>query len=444
MKKLNCINSGLLVIAITMTSVAAVQADDLKTIRDAIAVQEQQLYSLKLRLERLEASKSGQDERIEEVIIPAANNSAVSWSNPSPKFSSKDKGFSFKSRGKLQADAMFASEDYGSGSEIRRVRLGAQGDIDESIDYVAEIDFSNKKVGFEDIFIRYRLSNATTVRIGHHEASVSLDDETSDSNHSFLERSLHNALSLGRSVGVGFETQGEWWSLNTGLFGKPEADNNPGHNEGWRFASRLLVTPVKNEQQTLHMGFAGYYVELDDETDYRLSSQPENHQLAALFDTGSHSASDIRYAGIETAYQYNNVLLQAELGQQTVDYMSLSDASFVSGYVQAAWVITGEQRSYQRGRGSFGGIKPSNGLESGGLGALEMAVRSSYMDLVDGDVYGGKGHVYSLGLNWYPRNHLRVSANLIHFDVTESLEAQPQGASNHRGNSLVLRSQLSW
>ncbi|WP_169335569.1 OprO/OprP family phosphate-selective porin [Dasania marina] len=443
-KKISSINSGLLVFSVAMTSVAAVQADELKTIREAITVQERQLDSLKLRLERLETANSRADGRIEETLILPSNNTAISWGNPAPKFSAKPEGFTFKSRGKLQADAMYADDDYGSGTEIRRVRLGVQGDISGSTDYVAEIDFSNKKVGFEDIFIRYKLSEVTSIRVGHHEASVSLDDETSDSNHSFLERSLHNALSLGRSVGIGLETQGTWWSLNTGLFGKPESDTTAGQNEGWRFASRLLVTPWQNDQQTLHMGVAAYYVELDDDGDYRLSSQPENHQLAALFDTGTHSANDISYTGLETAYQYNNVLLQAELGQQTVDYMNLPDASFVSGYLQAAWIITGEQRSYQRGRGKFGGIVPTNGVEAGGLGALEMALRGSYMDLVDGDIYGGKGHVYTLGLNWYPRAQLRVSANLIHFDVSESIAVQPQGSTDHSGNSLVLRSQLSW
>ncbi len=455
--------SPLIVCVIVLLPSFTVHGDELGEIRDAIIAQEHLLDDLKARLIRLEEAaglkapaltrtiESNDTKNIgkKALLESYAPKIKVAWAGSSPKFSDSKNGFSFKSRGKLQAEFMTSSSnrgevDYGRATEIRRARLGAQGSIDHSLDYVAEIDFSNKKVGFEDIFIRYRLSDHSSIRLGHHEASVSLDDETSDSSHSFLERSLHNAMSLGRSVGLGLETQGSWWSFNTGLYGEPESDTEPGQDEGWRMSARFMFTPLQDEDQVLHFGTAAYYLSVDDDGDYSVKAKPESHQLAALFDTGNHAANDARYVGIETAFQHKNILLQAEFGRQTVDYSALHDSNFVSGYLQAAWIITGEQRNYHRRRGKFGGIVPIDNVSDGGLGAIEVALRSSYMDLVSGDISGGKGGVLSLGLNWYPSPYLRMSANWLHFDLDRSAEVFPQGSSEHQGDSIVLRSQLTW
>ncbi|WP_189398202.1 OprO/OprP family phosphate-selective porin [Arenicella chitinivorans] len=440
--------------------VVAVAEDSLADIRALVNAQERQLNELKARLARLEAVAatglkvgSKEDSKVgavtgatKPVVSPASG--AMAWAGASPQFSQPESESQFKFRGKFQTEIMatrsdIETTDYGRASEIRRVRLGAQGAFSPSLDYVAELDFGGDKIGYEDIFVRYRMSDHTAIRLGHHEASVSLDDETSDSNHSFLERSLHNSLSLGRSVGLGFETQGQRWSLNAGLFGQSQLDTEVGESEGWKAATRLMWTPLHNSNHTWHLGAASYYVSLGEE-DYRVSARPESHQLAALFDTGEHAANDVKYVGLEAAFQHHSLLFQAEFGEQTVDYTQLDESRFVTGYAQAAWLISGEQRNYDRSRGKFGGVVPATSWGEGGKGALELALRSSHMDLVSGDISGGKGSTLSVGLNWYPKSFLRLSANWVHFEIDNSLEVLPQGYATHKGNAFAVRSQVTW
>ncbi len=448
--------SGKLLLRISVVSVVIlltginVRADELFSLRDAITAQERELKKLKARLIQLELSAGVKKEDIISRNQQGDDQSVkVIWGGPTPTLSHANERWSFKARGKFQTDFMTSHSDvdgvdYGSATEVRRVRLGAQGSIARSIDYVAEIDFNNRSVGFEDIYLRYRINDKSSIRLGYHEASVSLDDETSDSNHSFLERSIYNAMSLGRSVGVGYELQGDSWSLNTGVFGAPESTREAGQDEGWRAALRVITTPLNNEQQLWHVGVSGYYLAARDRSEFRVHSHPESHQLAELFDTGEHAINDVRFFAFETAYQHKNVLLQTEVGQQTVDYINLAESDFVSAYVQAAWVLTGEQRSYNRDRGTFGGLAPNKLVSSGGPGAIELALRYSHMDLVSGDIRGGDGDTVSLGVNWYPNQYSRMSANWVHFDIDNAFEAQPQEATQHQGDSIVLRSQLTW
>ena len=48
-----------------------------------------------------------------------------------------------------------------------------------------------------------------------------------------------------------------------------------------------------------------------------------------------------------------------------------------------------------------------------GVGAWQVAVRFSSVDLNDGDISGGDAENISLGLNWYATNNIRMSANYV-------------------------------
>ncbi len=54
------------------------------------------------------------------------------------------------------------------------------------------------------------------------------------------------------------------------------------------------------------------------------------------------------------------------------------------GDIFAAWLITGETRSYNTVGGYFRAVSPARTVFDGGLGAWEVVLRMSYSDLDDG------------------------------------------------------------
>ena len=58
--------------------------------------------------------------------------------------------------------------------------------------------------------------------------------------------------------------------------------------------------------------------------------------------------------------------------------------------------------------GNVGNVVPSRPW-----GALEFLLRYSTLDLDDGNILGGREHDWTLGVNWYLGQHLKLQANYI-------------------------------
>jgi phosphate-selective porin OprO/OprP len=57
----------------------------------------------------------------------------------------------------------------------------------------------------------------------------------------------------------------------------------------------------------------------------------------------------------------------------------------------------------------------------GGIGAWEVALRASKIDLNDNDINGGEASSYTLGLNWYMTAFTKTMFNIIHTDSSGPL-----------------------
>ena len=111
----------------------------------------------------------------------------------------------------------------------------------------------------------------------------------------------------------------------------------------------------------------------------------------------------------------------------------LDDASFDGGYGQVAWALTGESHRYNPQAGSYLRLFPNHpfSVKDGGIGAIELAARVSYIDLVDNydplvalssqsaAVNGGRQTGYSLAVNWYPNDLLRFMLDYNHVDFNK-------------------------
>ena len=97
------------------------------------------------------------------------------------------------------------------------------------------------------------------------------------------------------------------------------------------------------------------------------------------------------------------------------------DFTFQGGYVALSYFLTGENRGYDTRLGRMasnyiqGGprtpfwlVRGEGGGVDRGLGAWELAVRGSYLDLNDGPIQGGMLWGMTAGVNWYLTNNLKL------------------------------------
>jgi phosphate-selective porin OprO and OprP len=126
--------------------------------------------------------------------------------------------------------------------------------------------------------------------------------------------------------------------------------------------------------------------------------------------------------GVEGLWVYGPLSVQAEWMAAAVDQAVRPTEMLDGGYLQVGWFLTGEHRPYDRINGAIDRVKPfedfflvrtDNGLERG-LGAWEVALRLSHIDLDSGNISGGKMDNLTFGVNWYCNPYCKVVFNFVH------------------------------
>jgi phosphate-selective porin OprO/OprP len=80
-------------------------------------------------------------------------------------------------------------------------------------------------------------------------------------------------------------------------------------------------------------------------------------------------------------------------------------------YVQGAYTLTGESRTYKAADGEFKRLKPNKNFDpdAGTWGAWELALRHDAIDLNDADMVGaGEAKRVTANVNWYLNENMRV------------------------------------
>jgi phosphate-selective porin OprO/OprP len=129
----------------------------------------------------------------------------------------------------------------------------------------------------------------------------------------------------------------------------------------------------------------------------------------------------------------------------------LGTVFFQGAYLEAAWFLTGERRSYDLGLSRFDRPIPRNNFyrardpRRGGQirstpGAWQVAVRYNYLCLDDGEVHGGVLNGMTLGLNWLLNPNARVYFNydFTYRDFTNAAGASGNGSINGFGTRLAF------
>ncbi len=357
-------------------------------------------------------------------------------------------------RGRIEAEATFAAQsassqatigDLQNGYGFRRVRLGAQGTIEDSASWVSEVELAGGNVRLRDVFVGLdAIPGVQQLRIGHFREPYSLEGMTSSNFITFLERAPTNVISPARNTGV----CGFWWSederilFTLGSFrdGTDSNGQSTGDGDNWAFTTRLTGLPVYEPDETdfrlVHLGGAlsqrvppNGVINFTPRTGSNILTVEDNPGSPFL-PSLNVPADSYQLYNLQAASVRGPLSVQAEWLATSVQQ---SDAGliFVHGmYVSGSYFLTGEHRSYNRTRGSFDRVNVLRPVvregktEDSGIGAIELAARFAYFDLnsphlplnANGDPVGTQLYQLTFGVNWYLNTSTRVM-----FDYTAGM-----------------------
>ena len=325
----------------------------------------------------------------------------------------------------------------GYNTDFRRLRLTTFTTLYETVDIKFDIDFAPQQE-IKDFWIGMsNLPVVGDVRAGHMKEPFSLEELTSNTNLTFMERSLPIlAMSPGRDVGALCQNTAMknrmTWSLGafavTGSFANiGNAVDQVSHIEGYAFTGRITGLPwyVDKGRRLMHIGLSYTYQdrdETDKDSSLKLSARPESYLTdQRLVSTPSFFNNGMHMIDPEWAMVLGPLSFQAEYVHTFMDADKAEAPAFWGGYVYGSYFLTGEHRTYDMKKGIFGQVRPKDNFRfcGAGLGAWELALRYSYLDLNSGKVQGGEERNLTAGVNWYVNEHIRIMLNYIHADVRD-------------------------
>lgn len=429
------------------------QPDASDTTADAAIAEAQQLDDAQAKIELLTAQVEALQESIAQIQAAQAN-VTPSWKG-TPQLEDKEKGWSFKPRGRLMYDFAtvsspgdFSNGGMGFSNEVRRARLGAEGTIPGGFGYKFELDYAAGEVEFTDAFLSYK-DGSWEFDIGQHNNFQSLDELTSSLHSSFIERAAFtDAFGFERRVGVSAQYSSGPLLAQAGLFTDSITDLNSvgDDNNSYGFDGRLVYAPMMGSNQ-LHFAGSLHYRDINDAaTSVRYRQRPAVHTTDVRFiDTGTLEGAEKETGyGLEAAGIFGPFHLSSEAYWQNVSRAGFEDPTFFGAYVEGGYFFTGESRGYKGGK--FDRVKVKKGFDQGGFGALSLNLRWDYLDLINKGVVGGKQNAYQASLNWKPSDYVLFGLNYAHLVYKDGIDIDPTAGidRDYSVDMLALRSQIDF
>lgn len=396
---------------------------------------------------RVEAAAADAERAAAAVATPAETKPATKITFKGAPEIETESGWSFKPRGRLQYDAGFTSvpeltgRSDGFGNELRRARLGVQGDMPGGFGYKFELDFAGNEVELTDAFLSYG-DGGLKLTIGQHNNFQGLDELTSSLNISTMERAAFtDAFGFERRAGASLQYHTGNLLLQGGVFSDNIGDLS---NKNWSADGRVVYLPKLGSDQ-LHLAASVHYTGLEHGSTVRYRQRPFVHFTDERFiNTGTLSASSEFGVGLEGAYISGPFHAAAEGYWQSINRPgALTDPTFFGGYAEIGYFLTGGDKRGYKG-GVFDRVKPANPVGEGGMGAVQIVGRYDYLDLNDAGVLGGIQHGLIASLIWSPTDYTRFMLNYGRMDYSDAVYAAANGETSYAVDTVGVRAQIDF
>lgn len=259
-----------------------------------------------------------------------------------------------------------------------------------------------------------------TLRLGHSRVPFGFETITASRHRSFVEFALPwHAFFQNRRIGVDWAWHRQHAIAEAGYY---FAGDLHGDNDGRTMVAHLAWVPVHEERRVLHVGGSTSVEYPASTTDGRGQRQRPAARWRArpeagltetrLIDTGAMAGSGkVARRGIEALWIHGRWSMQGEYINASVHRTGGRRVGTAGHYAFASIVLTGESRRYMEGQAM-------NVIPRRSVGAVELLLRHSALNLNDGNVQGGRQKALTFGINWYlgrqlkfQYNHVRTEAN---------------------------------
>ncbi len=373
-------------------------------------------------------------------------------------------------------------QELSDGINARRARLGVSGTAAGGWSYAFVYDGGNSQdttaKGIETAQIVYGGIKGVALEVGYSNTFFTLDQSTSSNDTLFLERASPSNIATNFNAGdarsnAGVRFFGDRYWIGGYLTGPASGDSHTTTGERFGAFERAAFQVLKGKDYSLHLGVGvdqllrapnagngtANTLSLSDQPELRID--PTTFLNTGTLGTVKNPVTGGSVIDVETAATWKGFIWQGEYYHYDVDRQGLRANTFDGYYGQVAYTLTGETHRYNPQAASYFRIFPNHPFSwrDGQWGAWEVAGRVSYVDLnsafVSGQslasqpdaVDGGKQRGYTLGLNWYPNDVIRLELDYNRIDYDKANGAAVTGAPlgapvGAHFNALSLRSQV--
>ena len=380
----------------------------------------------------------------------------VSWSKGAPEFASADGNVVFRPRGRLFVDASStdgssASQRNLSGTEIRSMRLGAEGRYGP-LGWVVEGDFADNEVAWKSAYasVDHRLFGLPAeLTAGNRLNDRGIDGASSTSNTPFQDRNVVGLLILPQrglfGVGLTERVYGRDWHASVSATGN-DLNNAGDDNDSLTWAARAHWNPVAGEAAIVHLGAWAFHEEIAAGASGVLRSSAIaghfNDQVRIAPGTLLGAQRSDAY-GAELAGFFGPAWASGEWGTRNLrgrDAAGGYDLDHQAWAVSAGWFVAGARPAYAGKTGTWGRVKVADPVTAGGAGAWELKLRYEDVDYAELPT-GGRGYAWTLGTNWYLNDASRLMLDVIRWQ-TDNRSGAVQGRD--QGTTFNTRLQVAF
>lgn len=486
----------------TTTTTATNTAAQIETLETQLHAMETQVSYMKRQIELMQQQVPPK---------PDPNGVKATIAGGKPTLTSNDGNFKFSISGRSHTDyANYFGLPHGlqlnNGFNQRRAYLTLDAVFYKDFAATLEADFGNtfnenRTVGYlrtAEITWLGKNSGLGNFKfdVGYMEPQFSFERGTSSNNLFMIERSSPEQIAAGfgaddRRMTIGARDNGDRWYGNLYYTGARVGQGNTDgvttaniKNEQSAMIGRATFLPWADDTSLIHVGVNGQYVFSPNESAPSLAAPRRTIGLSftpglrvdstTFINTqGNNNAGGTipvnsgEVIGGELAGEWKNIAVFGQWFHYMLDTVNLPaaigspTANFDGFDVTASYIVTGESRGYDKGAGSFGGVKPAHNFNpaAGDWGALELVARFEQTNLNDREgnllIEGGRQTLYEVGANWYLNPNIRFMVDYLYADIRRALVTgtgaaarltQPTPGSNLQPNlnAIAVRTQFNF
>lgn len=301
--------------------------------------------------------------------------------------------------------------------EFRRFRVYYKGSFfDEKFFHELEYSFTGPNQ-YKDVLVGYKdkikiLDKKVKYRakLGNIKIPFGLEGYTSSKYNTFMERALTDSFAENRMLGTelllntNFNKE-HYVNLFLGAFGNSIDDYIENEAQTQKYALRSTYGYLFGKNHLLSVGGSLLHKEANGEN-IKYDQSAEAHLIKNEYvSTRVKDVDSAQNYALEALYIYKKYSFQSEYIKSSIDALK-DDYSFDAYYLQGSYFLTKHKRKYKFSNSTITRIKPKKG-------AVEVALRYSYIDLNDKDETGGEQTDMNYGINFYVNNEVRIMVNYV-------------------------------